>query len=212
MSSRAFFITFISLDVLLLSIYLYYAGGKWFGYADAIPFYAQIGRDWAAPEILNYIKWVAAAVASAALYSRSRDAGHLSLAIIFLIALFDDAGQIHETLANHVTTTSFERGAEIAHGTAELFVFAGLGVICGTVMVIGFWRASPKTRQQMLIASAFMFLGVICAVFIDWWHSQYEDGNLLEALLGVVEDFGESLATTFAATYMVYLLLQPDAD
>ncbi len=212
MSSRAFFITFIAIDFILLSIYIFYAGGKWYGYTDGIPFYFQIGRDWAAPEILNYIKWVVAGVASAALYLRSRDAGHLSLAIIFLIALADDAGQIHETLANNVMDYALTNGIEIAHSTGELFVFAGLGLISGTILLVGFWMASSETRRQMLIASALIFLGVICAVFIDWWHSHYEDGLILEALLGIVEDFGESLATTFVATYMLYLLLQQSAE
>jgi len=212
MSSRAFLVAFLSLDFLFLSIYLYFAGGKWLGYADGVPFYFQIGSDWAVPEILNYVKWVVAAVAAGALYARSRDYGHLSLAIIFLVALFDDAGQIHETLANHVTNFSFDRGFDIEHGTGELFVFAGLGLICGIILVIGLWLASKEIRRQMLIASALMFLGVICAVFIDWWHSQYEDGLVIEALLGIVEDFGESLATTFVATYMLYLLLQNPTD
>jgi len=168
------------------------------------PDFFNIGRDWSAGELGNYVKWSLIVFALFLAYSRVRAPGYLALAVVFLICLLDDSLQFHERGATALISLSLisDTYGQAQGEIGELIVWSVLGAICVGIMGWG-WAASNANERRKIWPALILFLGIFfCAVILDVLHTVVVIRSMIAGLLGLAEDGGEMVVLTLLLSYI----------
>ena len=119
------------------------------GLAPEIPGIFVISRDWALPEMFNYLKWVVIIVALLRIALRDRWGTGLAWAMVFLLILADDSLQIHETVGWFIGTWAGLEAVFLIDPAdqGELVVFGVMGLSVVLLTLHSFTRAGATSRQ-----------------------------------------------------------------
>ena len=163
----------------------------------------SIESDGSIPEIFNYLKWAASAVACAYAFSRSREPLYLAWAMLFFYFLLDDANRIHEQLGTRLEM-AFDLGPALGlrgQDFGELAVSLPVGAVLLGVMAVVYWKADNSDGSKRFTQRQLPWLAVLifCGVVVDMLHSQIGIFGLptLTRIFGVIEDGGEMIAASF---------------
>ena len=170
----------------------------------------NIEADGSFPELFNYLKWAASAVACAYAFSRRDEVLYLVWAMLFFYFLLDDANQIHELLGSRLVT-AFDLGPALAlrgQDFGELIVSLAVAMVLLGAMAVIYWRADNNSDDSKRFTQRQLpWLGVLifCGVVVDMLHIQSGifGSPTLTMVLGVVEDGGEMIAASFLTAISV---------
>jgi hypothetical protein len=146
-------------------------------------------------ESFEYAKLAACAVALAGCWSRSRQPIYAALAVVFGIALVDNALGLHERFGHLASgalqpTEALFAGAPVALG--ELGFFAIEGAVVLTLLLLGLRRSTGRHR---LLGIAFLLLLLALGGFgvgVDLLHAIVAQMRYaLDRIFTVIEDGGE---------------------
>ncbi|QDG74938.1 hypothetical protein [Labrenzia sp. PHM005] len=196
---------FLSADLLFVFLHIVLGFMVMKGWVSIWPDFFNIGRDWSAGEILNYIKWVLIIFTVMSIYLHRRVPVFLGLAIFFLIALFDDSLQLHERGATWLieNTPMYDLFGTDQGVAGELVIWTFLGILSVSCLAIG-WIMSPPEECRRIVPVMLLFFGVVfCAVVLDVLHHKLPTPrSLFAGLLGILEDGGEMVMLTFLLAYV----------
>lgn len=186
------------------------------GLTGKLPSMFWIAQDGGLPEDFNYLKWAVIVVALLWVAVRDRWWTPFAWSLVFLLILFDDSMQIHETFG-----TLIARYADLQPGfflepsdLGEIFVFGLMG--CVVVLLTGLtFIKGEGVRQQISLAYAAVILALgFFGVGIDALHQAIVylgrgavSEGLLPHIFALLEDGGEMIVASFAAA----LTLAPPA-
>jgi len=130
-----------------------------------------ITKDWSIPEITNYLKFAIISFLLLRTYSELKHLVYFALSFIFLVALCDDALQVHERLGEVIGAfidkhfSMAEQASSVAFRSrdiGEFLVFAIYGVLFSAILILSFLSSTTEHRSVGYIY--FLFLGVL-AIF-----------------------------------------------
>ncbi|HEX2250229.1 MAG TPA: hypothetical protein VHH32_07750 [Gemmatimonadales bacterium] len=156
----------------------------------------HLGKDGSYSELLGYLKLAVIVAAMALISMRRRRPVYSALALLFAVALLDDAMQLHERMGAALAGTLALQSSTLG----ELLAWMIFGVFLSIVVRAGFVR-SPQhedRRNAILLLGAFGVL-LVFAVVADVAHVvvlhefRY---RTVDALLTVMEDGGEQITLT----------------
>ena len=190
------------LSLLLLIDITFIAVHLWLWSRGQLSTQLNIESDGSIPELFNYLKWAASAVACAYAFSRRREPLYLAWAMLFSYFLLDDANRIHEQLGNRLAT-AFDLGPALAlrgQDFGELAVSLTVGTVLLSVMAVVYWRADNFDDSKRFTQRQLPWLAVLifCGVVVDLLHVQIGIFRLptLTLIFGVIEDGGEMIAAS----------------
>lgn len=188
------------------------------GLIAEVPPFLKITRDWALPELVGYLKWAVIIAALVKLSLRDHSSVPFRWALVFLMILFDDAMQIHETLGLFLWGIIPYPPSLAARGDdlSEILVFGGMGLVAVTLTATLFFRHGPLARalslRLLLIVAGLVFFGVLLD-FVHQLVTSFSKGTAFQGylppLFSLLEDGGEMVVASFATAYMLTL---PDLD
>lgn len=182
------------------------------GYIDKVPTPLHLEHHLSLPSFWVYAKFALCAVVLWQCWTRARDPLFRALAVVFVILIIDDAFEIHEALgiffADALRIPEFL--GLVPQDRGEPIAYALLGLVCLTVLFMGYRQASAEARK---VGLNFLKLFVALAVFgaaIDFIHgvSRNIEGTLGRATyfgLTVLEDGGEMVVVSLMAIYALHV-------
>ncbi|MCL3883244.1 hypothetical protein [Marivita sp. GX14005] len=195
----------LGLDAVLIGVHVALGLMVMRGAVGHWPDLLNITRDWGAGEIFNYVKWALILVALIGHIRRSRDPGAAGLALLFALALLDDALQLHERGATAlIEGLALYRFLDLETSVilGEFAVWAALGMIALAGLVAGWAHVDPRRRERMIPALLIFGAVLICAVVIDALHGLAADRSLRAGLIGIAEDGGEMVFLSLLLAYI----------
>ncbi|WP_299814336.1 hypothetical protein [uncultured Jannaschia sp.] len=172
------------------------------GYLSATPDFLNIGRDWSAGECLNYVKWAIMAVVLVVAWRRNGHRIHLSLAFFVLLVLADDSLQFHERGAELLVSTFPILRNQVGF-LYEIVIWATMGVVGLTAVIIGL-RDAPRSERDKVRVAAILFAAVVFfGMLVDVAHAFADPRSLVSGLLLLLEDGGEMISISVLAAYVV---------
>jgi hypothetical protein len=191
------------LSLLLLVDITFIAVHLWLWSRGQLSTQLNIEADGSIPEMFNYLKWAASAVACAYAFSRRREPLYLAWAMLFFYFLLDDANQIHEQLGSRLVT-AFDLGPALAlrgQDFGELAVSLVAAMVLLGVMAVVYWKADNSDGSRRFTQRQLPWLAVLifCGVIVDMLHVQISifGSPILALIFGVIEDGGEMIAASF---------------
>ena len=165
------------------------------------PDFLNIGMDWSAGEIFNYIKWLAIAGIFALAFLRRRNAIFACLSFVFLLILADDSLQLHERSASlRLIEANGDRG--LAQAYSEIVFWCVLGLLCLGV-ILAAWRKTPADIRRRLWPALWLFCGVVASgVVVDFFHNFTGEKTVVSGLLLLLEDGGEMIFISLMLAYI----------
>ncbi|WP_167622529.1 hypothetical protein [Paracoccus sp. AK26] len=166
----------------------------------------HIGADGSVAESFNHGMAFAAAVMFLAAGTVARSRTCIVMAVIMMIAWFDDSAQYHERVGRLLPQhfpglRNFGPGASTL---AEMLAFLSIGIVCLGLAVWARQRFGPRDRFAFQLARWPILLLVACASLVDFVHSALLETRF-EQLFLYLEDGGEMLAMALIATASLYL-------
>ncbi len=213
MSPRSFFLALVAVDSIFAAIYVYFGLGVMFGFEEAIPLKFHIGKDWTYPETWSYVKWALAAIVAALIFASTRKKPYLALLLIFVLLLLDDSLRGHEQAGVIISKLAVQSGIssiDIGHG--EVIAFGLIGVAIVVLLLIGGRREAREIQRQLMIVAAILLVGAFFAVFLDFIRGYFVTDSPFEKFLTVLEDYGETVATSGVLAYVYHLFVQQRAQ
>lgn len=203
---RAWWGALAGVDLAFVALHLAWQGLEGMGLAGPIPPLFSTFGDVGLSERFNHAKWVGLILLLLLTWRRTRMAGFLALAGIFVLVLLDDALRLHERGSGWIRARwpGMPRLGISASEAGELMVWAMLGLGAVALAVWGA-RATPRAWWPVMghIGVAFaglLFFGVVFDVMQEPLHA-IGDPVLRERLLfaaGIVESLGESVFASLA--------------
>lgn len=171
----------------------------------------HIGADGSIAESFNHGMAFAAAVMFLAAGTGARSRTCIVMAIIMMIAWFDDSAQYHERVGRLLPQhfpglRNFGPGASTL---AEMLAFLSIGIVCLGLALWAKQRFGPRDRFALHLVRWPILLLVACASLVDFVHSALLETSF-EQLFLYLEDGGEMLAMAFLATAALHLVLHLD--
>lgn len=160
----------------------------------------RLDMDGTYSEFYEYIKILLCTFALLTCFVRRGPPIYLSLALVYMIALLDNAFRIHEYIGS---ISPFGRGR------SELFFFVALGGL----MSIMLWRTRPRENLEDTgyAVGCVLLLGMLAffAVGIDAFHAIFWRSSDIEPVLGLLEDGGELIALSFNLVFVWSVATRP---
>lgn len=194
----------LSVDAILILLHMMLGALSMAGIIAGVPDSLRIDRDWSLGETLNYGKWIALAVLALLMFWRQGHVIFLAIAILVAVALLDDSLQLHERLGPRLAR-AIAPGLELSQSVAEMIFMAVEGAIAGGPLILGWLKASPAVRRQVV---PLLFLGAgaaFCASIVDFLHAQVASHVFVESVFGVIEDGGEMIFLSLMVSYAAAL-------
>lgn len=188
---RRVLVGLLSVDALLILIYLIAGYLVASGRLSTFPDIINIGRDWSIGEILGYAKWLFLIAVMTTAYRRSPHLIFIGLAFLFAVVLIDDSMQLHENYNGWTTWLGFVDQTQSA--LREVVFFGALGLIVAGPLLLGWFRAEKSVRWQVM-PLLILFGGIAaCGVGVDFLHTALPDRSVSAGLAGALEDGGEMM-------------------
>ena len=195
-------VVLVTIDALLIFIHAVLGVLVLTDVSATYPERLRIDRDWGLGEIFGYMKWLWIAGILLSRFRQTNALIFLGLGSLCLLALADDGLQLHENFAE----TIFPRlglHTVFPAGSGEVVFLALAGLLVFAPLLIGWLRAGPALRHQ-LVPFLILFGGVVfCVAIVDFIHTQLPDQSLTAGLLGILEDGGEMVFLSMMVSYAV---------
>jgi hypothetical protein len=165
-------------------------------------------------ELFNYLQLAATACLIGGTFLRTRQAVYAALSAVFLVALGDDAAQLHERAGRLLAR---DAGLALLHGPggddlAQAAYWSAVGLVLAAVLLAGLAASRGEDRRIGLVLSAPVAALGLFAGFVDALHpllaSRAFPGS--DMLLTLVEDGGELLSAAVALAAALLLHRHPD--
>lgn len=156
------------------------------------PDFWNIGMDWSAGEIFNYIKWLMISGIFALAFFHQRHAIFACLSVVFLLILADDSLQLHERSGSlRLIDANGDRG--LAQAYSEILFWCCLGLVC-LGLILAAWRSTPAEVRSKLWTVLWLFAGVVASgVVVDFFHQFTGEKTVVSGVLLLLEDGGEMI-------------------
>jgi hypothetical protein len=158
------------------------------------------GTDGSLIEIFGHMQLIAAAVMLGFLVASRRSLVYAAWSFALLVVVLDDFLMIHEDVGGRLAVAM---GLEPVAGLqtqdlGELLVWAVLGAVMASMVILTTLRASGEDRRNSLVLVGWFGVLAVFAVGIDQLHSVVEPHvhHLFAAALTVTEVAGELIAMT----------------
>lgn len=208
-------LSLILLDLAFMAIDLAARVAMMAGVIDAVPPRLKISTDHSWAEMFLYAKWLGACMLFALAWRRSRVALYGAFSFLFLVVLCDDSFSLHEgVVAQRVAEIM---GFQAAFGLraidfAELTIWALLGLMIVTTLIVGYRRTPPSGRvlAPWLFGSFAALL--VCGIGVDMLHVVVTGGvegglrRVLNTAFDMVEDGGEMIVGSLVVGYAAVAL------
>lgn len=171
------------------------------GFNVSWPDFWNIGRDWSAGEIFNYIKWLAISGIFASAFLHYRHPIYACLSVVFLLILADDSLQLHER-SGSLPLIDVAGNLPLTQALSEVLFWFVLGLLClGIILTV--WRKTPKEIRRKLWTVLLLFSGVVASgVVVDFFHQFTGEKTVFSGVLLLLEDGGEMF---FASLMLAYI-------
>lgn len=188
----------LAADLLLIGVYGAFRTARALGRRGASWGWRwEIDADHSYAELLGYAKLALLVAALASIGGRRARPVYPALALIFGVALMDDALRAHERLGGWlVEALSLQPFAGLRpQDYGELLAWAGLGLVPLAAVAAGFLRSPrPDRRNAVLLLAGFGLLAAF-AVVADMAHMTAMDTfRGANTLFTIIEDGGEQIA------------------
>lgn len=181
----------LSIDAILILIYLIAGYLVATGHLATLPDIINIGRDWSIGEMLGYAKWAALITTMLVAYARTPRLIFIAMAFLFLVVLIDDSMQLHENYNSWTTALGFVDQTQSA--LREVVFFGGIGLVVAGPLLLGWLRAQRSVRRQIW-PLLLLFAGIAaCGIGVDFLHTALPDRSISAGLAGALEDGGEMI-------------------
>jgi hypothetical protein len=170
-----------------------------------------IGTEGGYPEMFNYFQLAVLVGLLLRIFVRTRQPVYASLGVIFLLALADDALQLHERMGSYASSMGISAPADLgAQQFGELLYFAVVGLAMAAVLAYGFVTSDAEDRKLGGIFAAWMCLLGFCAVLVDVVYVILSELTGAGFIFAIAEDGGEMLAAGLALSTAVLLFRHLD--
>lgn len=213
-SARTIIHAVLAANVCLIAVHVFLWLTKRFDFHASTLFRQDllIDAEGGYPEMFNYLQIGALVWLMLHIFLRVRQPIYASLGIIFVIALADDALELHEQIGGYAESIGLPAPSFLgAQHFGELLHWLAMGALFIAVLVYGFVRSGGEDRK---IGGVFVFwifvLGFSAAVLDaahEIFHRSFPGADLI---LGVAEDGGEMLTVALALSTALLLFRQLD--
>ncbi|MCF2905705.1 hypothetical protein L0666_11965 [Octadecabacter sp. CECT 8868] len=175
-----------------------------------------LGPPWSIPSIYIYLKWVVASLVLA-IAARKHGEKWLGLAaLVFLILLIDDSGEIHESIGRAIgPLLPFENAYYLrAQDYASLIGMALLAFLVFGTLALSHQSSPPKARiwprRLVYLILSLAFFGVVMDLLHGIVRQSGRGGswNLLE-VVAILEDGGEMMVASVLLVVAVFMSRLP---
>ena len=159
------------------------------------------------PEIFNYLQLAVLAWLMLHVFVRTRQAIYASLGAVFLLALGEDALQLHERVGGYAASIDLPTPSFLgADHFGEVLHWLIVGALSVAALVYGFVASSAEDRKIGAIFVLLSFMLGFFAAVVDAAHVVLL-GKFFASdfVLGIAEDGGEMLMIAFALSAAVLL-------
>lgn len=170
----------------------------------------SLNRDRGYPELFQYIKEMWVALLFLAVACRTRTAGYLPWALLFVYLLFDDALSLHERIGQDIVV-ALDLQPSIALRAQDFGELAVSAVVAAVFLVplgLAYRHGTPNFRQASLSLLLLLSLLAFFGIFFDMLHVAAGARFGLAREFIVAEDGGEMLAMSLLTWYAFLLHLR----
>lgn len=159
------------------------------------------------PEIFNYVQLAVLAWLMLHVFVQTRQAIYASLGALFLLALGEDALQLHERVGRYAASIDLPAPASLgANHFGELLHWLGVGAVSVAALVYGLVASNAEDRK---VGAIFVFLIFMLGFFAAVGDATYivlrEKFFGAGFILGIAEDGGEMLTIALAVSAALLL-------
>jgi hypothetical protein len=166
-------------------------------------------RDLGFAEFFQYPKMALAALLMIGTSRGTRRRSYLIWAALFLYLLLDDSLRVHERAGRAIS--GYLEYAPALHLRAqdygELTVFAAVGVLFATPLLIAWWRGDADLRRDYRDLALLVGCLALVGVVLDLLHVMVQI-RALGGAIGLLEDGGEMIVMSVICWYTYRLFLR----
>jgi hypothetical protein len=178
----------------------------------AVYYYFLITSDHGYPELFNYMQLAVAAWLLFQVFVRTRQAIYVSLSMIFLLALGEDALRLHEQVGTYALIIDLPAPSFLgAQHFGELLEWFVVGALSVGALVYGFSVSAAEDRKIGIIFVIILVILGFLAALVDALQIVLSERIFgLDFLLELIEDGGEMLMIALALSVTLLLARHPD--
>ena len=201
---RRLLVVLLSFDILLILTSGVLRVATVGDFIPTTPAFLNIGNDWSAGEILNYLKWTLMIAVFLFAWHVTGLRLYAALAFFACLVLSDDALQLHERGSEMLMSVFPDLRRDNGSAT-EIVIWIMIGLLGVSAVWTGL-RGAPNSELEKVRMVGLLFVPIIFfGVVVDAMHAVAESQGHHKAswILLLVEDGGEMLAISVLAAHVV---------
>jgi hypothetical protein len=208
-SARTIIHAILATNILLISIHILLSFASYFEiYRDTLfDRSLLVTTEGGYPEIFNYLQLAVLAWLMLHVFVRTRQAIYAALGVLFLLALGEDALQLHERVGRYAASIDLPAPPSLgAMHFGELLHWLGIGTLSVVALVYGLVASSAEDRKVGAVFVSLIFMLGFFAAVLDATNIVLRDRFFGAGfVLGIAEDGGEMLTIALAVGAAVLL-------
>lgn len=184
------FALLLVVDIIFLALHLLFK----LNFLENQQFSVTIDRSYS--EWFQYAKEATIIVICALLAKKHRSRIYVSWMLLFTYLLLDDSLRFHEKWGEKISDTlNFGQFLNLrAQDLGELFSYASIGSVLIALLVWAYFSTQDDDQIEFFQYMMALFIGLVFfGVGVDMVHSLLRDVDNVDALVGLIEDWGEMI-------------------